>query len=182
MNFIEKIAKHHQEYIETVNKFGEITYAEDIVQEAYIKIIKYVKEEQIIDAKGNVRKGYMYFVLRNLFLDFKKHKDNKNKVSIDNLDFLGKNLDTTLEDAQRDEALNKIFDKVYDTVSEFSWYDEMLFNLYKDSGKSMRTITKETGISTSSIFNSLKNCKDIIREEIGEDYEDYLNEDFELIQ
>ena len=100
----------------------------------------------------------MYFVLRNLFLDFKKHKDNKNKVSIDNLDFLGKNLDTTLEDAQRDEALNKIFEKVYDTVSEFSWYDEMLFNLYKDTGKSMRTITKETGISTSSIFNTLKNC------------------------
>ena len=58
----------------------------------------------------------------------------------------------------------------------------MLFNLYKDSGKSMRTITKETGISTSSIFNTLKNCKDIIREEIGEDYEDYLNEDYELIQ
>ena len=182
MNFIEKIAKHHQEYIETVNKFGEITYAEDIVQEAYIKVIKYVREEQIIDANGNVKKGYMYFVLRNLFLDFKKHKDNKNKVSIENLDFLGKNLDTTLEDTERLEAMNKIFEKVEDTVAGFHWYDEMLFNLYKDTGKSMRTLTKETGISTSSIFNTLKNCKDRVREEVGEDYKDYLNKDYELIK
>jgi RNA polymerase sigma factor (sigma-70 family) len=181
MNWINKIATHHQEYIETVQRFGETTYAEDIVQEAYIKIIKYCKEEQLIDSEGNVKKGYMYFVLRNLFLDFKKHKDNKNKVDISVLDYLGKNLDTTLEDMRRDEALDRIFSKVADTVSEFHWYDAMLFKLYKDTGKSMRTLSKETGISTSSIFTTLKNCKERIRENCGEDYQDYLNEDYELI-
>lgn len=182
MNFIEKIAKHHQEYIETVNKFGEKTYAEDIVQEAYIKIIKYCREEQLIDYKGNVKKGYMYFVLRNLFLDFKKHKDNKNKVSIDSVDYVFKDMYNDSEDIEKREALDKIYEKVGLTVEQFHWYDAMLFNLYKDTGKSMRTITKETSISTSSVFNTLKNCKDKIREEVGEDYQDYLNEDFELIK
>ena len=45
----------------------------------------------------------------------------------------------------------------------------------------MRTLSKETGISTSSIFTTLKKCKDAIREEVAEDYQDYLNEEYELI-
>jgi RNA polymerase sigma factor (sigma-70 family) len=180
MNWIEKIAENHEQYIEVVRQFGESTYAEDIVQEAYIKVMKYCKEEQLIQ-NGEVKNAYMYFVLRNLFLDFKKHKANKNKVSADVLDYLGKDLDNTLDNLEESEALNKIFDKVKIIAGEWHWYDEMLFNLYKETGKSMRTISKMTGISTSSIFTTLKHCKERIREEVGEDYEDYLNKDYELI-
>ncbi|QDP57231.1 MAG: hypothetical protein Unbinned221contig1000_19 [Prokaryotic dsDNA virus sp.] len=180
MKWIEKIAENHEQYIEVVKGFGENTYAEDIVQEAYIKIMKYCKEEQLIQ-NGDVKHSYMYFVLRNLFLDFKKHKANKNKVSSDVLDYIGKDLDSTLEDTESREALDRIFNKVRVVASDFHWYDEMLFNLYKETGKSMRTISKETGISTSSIFTTLKHCKERIREEVGEDYQDYLNKEYELI-
>jgi predicted DNA-binding protein YlxM (UPF0122 family) len=46
----------------------------------------------------------------------------------------------------------------------------------------MREIAEETDISLTSIFNTLKNCKERLKEAIGEDFEDYLNEDFELIK
>ena len=39
----------------------------------------------------------------------------------------------------------------------------------------------ETRISTSSIFQTLKYCKNEIRINVGEDYEDYINEDYEII-
>ena len=180
MSWIAKVAQHHDEYVSTVKGFGEDFFAEDIVQESYIKIIKYCIEEQLVK-DGEVRKAYMYFVLRNMFLDFKKQKNNKNKVSADVLNYLGEGISNDLEDIQKADALNKIFDKVDTVVKDLHWYDELLFKLYRDSGKSMRTLSKETGISTSSIFTTLKKCKDAIREEVSEDYQDYLNEEYELI-
>jgi len=180
MSWIAKVAQHHDEYVSTVKGFGEDFFAEDIVQESYIKIIKYCREDQLIK-DGEVRKAYMYFVLRNMFLDFKKQKNNKNKVSTEVLNYLGEGISNDLEEIQRADALNKIFDKVDTVVKDLHWYDELLFKLYRDTGKSMRTLSKETGISTSSIFTTLKKCKDAIREEVSEDYQDYLNEEYELI-
>ena len=46
---------------------------------------------------------------------------------------------------------------------------------------SMRKLAKETKISVKSIFNSCKNYKDILKSKFGEDFEDYLNGDFNLI-
>jgi hypothetical protein len=46
----------------------------------------------------------------------------------------------------------------------------------------MRDISKGANISLSSIFNSLKNCKTRLKENVGEHYEDYLNEDYHLIK
>jgi hypothetical protein len=46
----------------------------------------------------------------------------------------------------------------------------------------MRKLAKETNISVTSIFNSCKNYKDIIKSKFGEDFEDYLNGDFDLIK
>ena len=180
MNWIEKVASHHSEYVATIKGFGEEFLAEDIVQESYIKIMKYSKENQLIDSDGNVRKAYMYFVLRNMFIDFQKAKKKQKKVDVSVLEYLGENIDL-VEEREQAEALNKIYDKVDTTLHSLHWYDEMLYKLYRDSGKSMRTLSKETGISTSSIFNTLKECKRAIREEVGEDYIDYLNEEYELI-
>jgi hypothetical protein len=33
----------------------------------------------------------------------------------------------------------------------------------------------------TSIFHTLKKCKDRLKESVGEDYEDFINKDFELI-
>ena len=46
----------------------------------------------------------------------------------------------------------------------------------------MRKLASETGISLTSIFTTIKNCKNRIKENIGEDYQDYNNKDYELIK
>ena len=38
MKWLELVAKDHKEYVKVVQNFGEYFYAEDIVQEAYIRI------------------------------------------------------------------------------------------------------------------------------------------------
>jgi predicted DNA-binding protein YlxM (UPF0122 family) len=83
---------------------------------------------------------------------------------------------------EKEEAYYKLLMKIQDEVDSWHWYDQKLFEVYKDTDLSIRDIAKETTISSSSIFNTLKNCKAKIREAVGEEYEDYKNTDFELIK
>jgi predicted DNA-binding protein (UPF0251 family) len=45
----------------------------------------------------------------------------------------------------------------------------------------MRKIEAEVGIDHSSVWRTLNKCKEKINEAIGEDWQDYINQDFELI-
>ena len=66
-------------------------------------------------------------------------------------------------------------------IDSWEWFDKMLFKLYAKSGDSIRDIAERTHISTTSIFHTLKYCKERIKNNVSEDYEDYKNNDFELI-
>ena len=67
-------------------------------------------------------------------------------------------------------------------MNNWHYYDRLLFKLYKDTNMSMREIAQGTNISLRSIFGTLKHCKDRIKENVGDDYLDFKNEDFELIK
>jgi hypothetical protein len=45
----------------------------------------------------------------------------------------------------------------------------------------MREIAKGTNISLISIFNSLKNHKAILKEKFQKQYEDYINNDYNMM-
>jgi hypothetical protein len=45
----------------------------------------------------------------------------------------------------------------------------------------MRKIEAEVGIGLRSVWQTINNCKKRLNEAIGEDWQDYINEDFELI-
>lgn len=176
MKWLELVAKDHKEYVKVVQSFGEYFYAEDIVQEAYLRIYKYCKPENIIQ-NNEVNKGFMYFVLRNLYLSYLKELEKNPKIPIDEIIYSLYDEDET----EKHEAYLRLLNKVSKELNNWEWYDKMLFEIYKNDNKSIRKISKETRISTKSIFQTLKNCKKRLKENLKEDYEDYKNEDYELI-
>jgi DNA-directed RNA polymerase specialized sigma24 family protein len=171
--WLNQVAQHHNEWIKIINSFGEYDYAQDIVQETYIALYKYADATKIIDASGNVRKGYVFFTLKSLFFQYYNKKMKVNKVSIDE-QF------TLFDDSNLDEhnAYNDICLLIDEEIKNWHWYDEKLFKLYRDSDMSMRDIAKETNISLISIFNSIKNYKEILNTKFGKDYQDYINNDY----
>ena len=177
MEWLKIVAKDHKEWVKLVQSFGEDFFSEDIVQESYIRLYKYCKPENIIQ-NGQVNKGFMYFVLRNLYLLHIKSEKKNALVSLSGLEVLK---DET-NDLTKEEAYSKMLSKVHEEVDSWHWYDKQLFTIYKDTDLSIRDIAKETTISSSSIFNTLKNCKSKIKTKFKEDYEDYKNEDYELIK
>ena len=68
-----------------------------------------------------------------------------------------------------------------DELENWHWYDRKLFKLYRDTDMSMRDISSETNISLISIFHSIKNYKEILKEKFQKDYTDYIENDYNQI-
>jgi len=174
--WIEKVAESHKEWVEVIHKFGEFDYAQDIVQETYIALMKYASAEKILDANGEVRKGYVYFTLRSLYYQFYNKKKKINKVSFDDCWELFD--DSNIEEHK---AYNNICLLIDEEIKSWNSYDMLLFKLYRDNDLSMRDIAKGTTISLISIFHSIKNYKGILKEKFQKDYTDYIENDYNQI-
>ena len=176
MNWIDSIAKNHSEWVKIVNSFGEHFYADDIVQEAYIRLMNYSTEDKVI-INGEINKTYMYFLLRNTYLIMNR----ANKPVITSLEFAS-NVKDHEDVSEQLTAYQKIQDKIDKEVKSWHWYDQKLWHIYRESAMSIRKIAGETKISSKSIFVTLKHCKERIKVAVGEDYEDYINNEYELIE
>ncbi len=173
-DWLKYIAKYHNEYLKIVRSWGEFDYAEDIVQEMYLRINRYTTEEKIV-TDGEVNKAYVWFVLRNIYNDLKK---SGNKIEVSRL---SNKFDIEDEVSEEKHGFEKFSQRLEDEINTWHWYDRMLFLSYKDTGYSMREIAEKSQISLSSIFNTIKNCKDKVVTNCSEDYEDFINEDYERI-
>ena len=174
-SWLTTVAKHHKFFIGVVQSFGEDRYAEDIVQEMYLRIYKYTDEEKIVK-NGEVNKGFIWFVLRNIYVDYCKQKGRIEKIELNEATHIFEE-----DDINTNRARSAIDNKIEDEINSWHWYDKMVFKLYKEKGHSLREMSSLTKISVTSIFHTIKHCKERLAENIGEDYEDYLNGDYELL-
>jgi len=176
--WLAKVAERHSEWVKIVNSFGEYEYDEDIVQECYLTLYKYADEEKIIK-NGVVSRGYLYFTLRSLYLQYYNSKKKIDKVYLDDEEYTQQ---VEYSDTMDEEvAYNKICQLIDEHIDGWRWYEKKLFILYRDSPLSIRGIAAETGISWVSIYHTLKHAKQELKDKLGEDYDDYKNNDYELI-
>jgi DNA-directed RNA polymerase specialized sigma24 family protein len=157
---IEKLYKYHKLWIEMAKLFDN-SYAEDIVQDMYIKLQMYATEDKcFVNDKPN--KNYIFIVIRNTYLSL-----YKDKFIV--LDFIDNAVEPDfIESVEIDWY--KFRTKCEAEVNSWDAYDKKLFTIYRDSDMSMRKLAKETGISFVSIFHSLKAHKKKLRELFQEDY------------
>ena len=71
--------------------------------------------------------------------------------------------------------------KIIKEVCKWNMYDQLLFSIYMNDSISMRDISKGSGITLRSIQRTLENCYRRLRQNVGEDYQDLINKDYELI-
>jgi DNA-directed RNA polymerase specialized sigma24 family protein len=183
------LTEHHQEYIKMAkaiagNSNEVFNYAEDFVQEAYLKLAKYDDLfDKIVNKNGKVSKGYMFFCLRSIILNHLKKKSNLK------YNYLGSQYDFEEKYNHIDEGLDQeklgieaLETKMYRVLKEEAkWFDYELFKTYITTGKSFRTLAEESKIGIRTIYLSIKRSKVIIAEKLFEDYQDFVNEDYDLI-
>jgi len=137
---LKEIFKQHKRWINIVKQLGINDYAEDIVQEAYLKCLE----------KKSINEAYFYLTLRSLAFDLHRKQKKIIKVPIEEINI-------SIEIDKENE--------VFEIVDRLHWFDKQVFYLYYDNKLSMRKIAKETGISLSTIFNTISKCNDKILKE-----------------
>lgn len=175
---MEIIGKHHKEWVSIVQSFGGGMYSEDIVQESYIRIHNSQSlDNAIVD--GKVNKAFMYVTLRNNFVNYARQKAKVRKVQIIE-NYLPKS--EINANTRRHIANDILDDKIKQEMDKWHWYDREVFKLITSKKVSMRKLSRDSRISLSSIANTMNKCKRKLKEIIGEDYEDYINKEYEFIK
>jgi RNA polymerase sigma factor (sigma-70 family) len=135
------LATYHSDWIKVAQAYNAKAFAEDIVQEMYIKVIPHL-DKCIV--KGKPNKAYIYTIIRNLCLDL--HRKSVDKVEI---------IDNLLEDEVKEFDEVDVIDEV---LKDVHWYDKQLFQLYLIHN-SCRKLEELTGINYMAIHRSIWHVK-----------------------
>lgn len=164
------VSKEHSEWLSTAlalsTSMVERDHAEDVVQEMYLKIDKYAKADKVFP-DGELNKGYIFFVLRSILNTSRLNKKGIKKIPIDEC----YECQEQTENTETNEDLLPVLQQVDDAIKDLHWYDQRIFRLYFEDGKSIRTIAKETGISHGSIQRTISSTKDKIHKQTKQLYE-----------
>ena len=162
MTTLQKIASKHNDWVRIVKSFGcEGDKCEDIVQEMYLKAHTLISNGTDISFGDEINHFYIYRVLRSLFIDLCRKEAKITKVNVEYLEkFVEEEEVIEYKDIEgKMKQLDSLLDKVY-------WYDKKVFNLIAEQKMSIAELSKKTGISYYSLYNTYKNVKTLIKQNI----------------
>tara|TARA_R100000654_G_scaffold6193_1_gene16442 strand:+ start:1933 stop:2430 length:498 start_codon:yes stop_codon:yes gene_type:complete len=159
---LEKVALKHKTWVRTVISFGcDPAIAEDIVQEAYIKIDKLLAKGLNINYGSEINYFYVYKTLKTLYGDLLRQNKKIKKVNIDALNkYIIEEEEQTkdIDVSKKMQELSNILDSIY-------WYDRKVFEIIS-SGVTIAELSRKTNITYASLYNTYRNVKNIIKNNI----------------
>lgn len=186
---IELLYEYHDEFISAAhaifgNSWEVKSYAEDLVQDTYIYLMKYDDLYDKVVVDGRATRGYFFFTLRHLIA---RHLDRnvKRNSYIENY---GDRLETDeellaieLDDSEPPETYEQFRSTMLEflkiqLVNDKDWFHLRIFEKYLDSGLTYEELADSIGIGTQTVYKSVKKCKDILQDGFYLDYKEFLNE------
>ena len=156
--------------------------AEDIVQSMYLKIHRIVESgTDIMYNDEEVNRFYIYLTLRSMFIDYQKAKNKYTFFEYMENDTEYDVYENHIEDDvdyEMEHSFDLLTRRIREEINSWDDYHTKLANLYLRSDYSLRDIAELSDISLTSIFNSIKNYKAILKDKFGEDWEDFINGDY----
>jgi DNA-directed RNA polymerase specialized sigma24 family protein len=183
---LNKLAAKHETWVGLVKGMGcNPAYVDDVVQDAYIRVYEYLsKGVDISYGEDDVNDFYMYMTLRSIYLNGLKKKSVYNEmldVQEEKLEYVLGNIKNEYADVEQEKGFNKLISKIFTEVNSWDFYSRNVFIAYFTTGLSLDKLSNETGIGRSSLYNSIRRYRDIIRQGFSEDAEDYYNGDYDKI-
>jgi len=169
MNLLSILSKRHDDWLRMATKLGSES-PEDIVQDMYLRLHKYVKNpERILYEHNEVNTFYVYCTIKNLVINEAREK-TKGPELVGSED-IRRASDEAWHQEDYDYDTDEVLDIIESEIDGWYWYDKTLFNIYffKEPEKSIRKLSEATTISTSSIFNTIKNGKEKIKYRLKEE-------------
>lgn len=183
---LRKLGLKHDKWVALVRNMGcNEAYIEDVVQDAYLKIHGYLeKGTDIYYGNDDVNDFYMYMTLRSIYLNGIKRKTVANEKfdsSEEVVDLFINNLRQEWYDSEEADAFELLVNKIFKEINSWDFYSRNIFIAYFTTGMSLDKLSFETNIGRSSLYNSIRHYRQIIKEMFSEDAEDYYNGDYDKI-
>ena len=183
---LEMLSKKHSAWVGYVVNMGcDPYYAEDIVQDSYIRIYEYIERGVNIDyGDDDVNDFYFYMTLRSVYMNGLKKKGLDYHIPPDD-ESLNKtlvNLEADYGDVEMEASYTRLVNKIFKEVNTWEGYHQSLFVAYFTSGLSLDKLSEGTGIGRSSLYNSIKKYREVIQKLFSEDAEDFYNKDYDKIK
>ena len=183
---LEKLSLKHKDWIDIVQSFGcNESLSEDVVQDSYLKI--YDRLEKGVDityGENDVNTFYMYMTLRSVYINSAKRRNVWNGAidsTQENLDSKFESLKDEYADVEMEDAYRRMMNSIFTEINSWDFYSRNIFIAYYTSGLSLTNLSEQIGIGRSSLYNSIRLCRDIIKEHFSEDVEDFYNGDYSKI-
>lgn len=167
MDLLEKLAERDADWMRMAQSFGlNEEWARELVQDMYIRLYEKTTYEQIKYGDDDVNTFFVYVTLRNLYYDQRRTRETFQQIQ--------EGFPESSEDTENcKETLEELLIEINETLSSMHWYDQKIFEIYYGDGETIRELSDGSRISTSSIFNTLKNVRTKIKEKHQEKYKAY---------
>ena len=152
-------------------------YHEDITQDLFIKIQKELDETEEDESSISefvdhylVAQTYLYNSIKQLLIDNFRKESKYVPLNREALKREKRNLINHQDDPLINEKYS-IQNKIDKYVETFVWFDKRLFNLYRYEFRSHgKEMSKQTKLSQSTIYRTVKRCQVKINEKLKRDY------------
>ena len=154
--YIEALHQKRRDFIAVAKKYGADN-PEDVVQDAFIKLLEWRQRNE----EGKYNEGLFFFIVRNTALD--EARKAKLTTELTGIEII---------EAECQTHTDAEVTAIHATISSFQWFDAKLLDVYFDLSRTqpeqmtMRELSAQTGISISTIYTTIKRCKERIREAI----------------
>lgn len=177
MKVLVILARDHDKWRNFVAKNLEANeaIAEDIVQDAYLKVAAMKNPEKFLYGEDQINYWYFIQVLNSVYID-KTRKAGLEVVAMEDLD-----IEYLEADMEMEEAFERLYLKTIEEINSFGRYGSILSQMYFKTRYSLRDLSSMAEVSLSSLYNSIKKYRYDLREALGEDWEDFKNRDYDKI-
>jgi DNA-directed RNA polymerase specialized sigma24 family protein len=166
VSLLEDLGAKHSDWLRMAEKLGGGIWSEDIVQEMYLRLYRYIDNpDRIRRANGQINTFFIYVVISNMVKDLKKAEGKFPKISLDSewipQDEVENALQSMADLPYWDDP--EILELVTEELNSWHWYDKEVFKLFYHRKNSLRKLADDSNISVTSLFNTMKNAKERIR-------------------
>ena len=175
MEILRILAQDHAKWINIVENFGaNKAICEDIVQDTYLKVSEMRNPRKMLYNASEVNYWYFCLTLRSVFIDYTRQRIKELSAEQEFREFYDPDMD-------REEAWERMYQSIIAKINEFGKYGSVLSQMYFKTDYSLRDLSEMSEISLTSIYNSIRKYRQELQDEFGEDWEDYLNQDYDKI-
>jgi RNA polymerase sigma factor (sigma-70 family) len=170
---IEDFIKNHNSWLYAVcfNLTKDRNDADDLLQETYARLLALpdTKIESIRFGENDLNTYFVYLMAKNYFINQRKgQKETYTDIISEDTD---KDTDYAFEAANK-LLVDKINEELEGMEKDSSkWFDAKLLKVYLEEGHSIDSLAKQTNISRSTIFTSLKRVRTYLSASYCEEYQ-----------